>query len=69
MNALSKYLTDTLIGVEELCKCGVMPMLSPYAPYANIVTWPTSEYLLTVYNEANKILSKYNIPLDQYVKM
>ena len=54
---------DTLKAVEEICKCGCMPMLSPYIPYNGIGNYPTAQFLIDVYEETIKILKKYNIPL------
>lgn len=54
---------DTLKAVEEICKCNCMPMLSPYIPYNNIGDYPTSQFLMDIYEETEKILQNYNIPL------
>ena len=59
---------DTLKAVEEICKCGCMPMLSPYIPYNGIGNYPTAQFLIDVYEETNKILKKYNIPLAPLCK-
>ena len=54
---------DTLKGVEQICKCGCMPMLSPYVPYNGIGKYPTADFLIDIYKETEKILKKYNLPL------
>ena len=59
---------DTLQAVEAICKCGCMPMLSPYIPYNGIGNYPTAEFLIDVYNDTEKILNKYNIPLAPLCK-
>ena len=56
-------LEDTLRAVEEICKCGSMPMLSPYMPYKNIGKAPSTKLLLETYKETQKILDQYNCPL------
>jgi biotin synthase-related radical SAM superfamily protein len=54
---------DTLKAVEEICKCGCMPMLSPYIPYNDIGDYPSAEFLIDIYKETERIIKKYNIPL------
>lgn len=54
---------DTLKAVEEICKCGVMPMLSPYIPYNNIGSFPKTEFLIDVLEESKKIIKKYDLEL------
>lgn len=54
---------DTLKAVEEICKSGCMPMLSPYMPYKNIGSAPSTKLLLAAYKQTQKILKKYNCPL------
>ena len=60
---------DTLDAVEEICKCGCMPMLSPYIPYKGIGDFPTAEFLIETLEKTNEILSKYNISLAPLCKM
>lgn len=59
---------DTLEAVEEICKCGCLPMLSPYMPYNGIGTSPTTEFLIDVLNESMKIIEKYNLKLAPLCK-
>ena len=59
---------DTLNAVEEICKCGCMPMLSPYIPYNGIGDYPSSEFLIEVYEKTEEILNKYNIPMAPLCK-
>ena len=54
---------DTLKAVEEICKCGCMPMLSPYIPYNNIGNYPSADFLYDVYKKSRKIIDKYNLNL------
>lgn len=54
---------DTLKAVEEICKCGCMPMLSPYIPYNNIGTPPSANFLYNVYRKSKKIIERYNLYL------
>lgn len=54
---------DTLKAVEEICKCGCMPMLSPYIPYNNIGHYPSAAFLYDVYKKTKKIINKYNLNL------
>ena len=54
---------DTLKAVEEICKCGCMPMLSPYIPYNNIGNYPSASFLNDVYKKSKKIVDKYNLNL------
>ena len=61
-------LKDTLRAVEEICKTGCMPMLSPYIPYNNIGKFPTVEFLLKAKEKTDEILEKYNIPLAPLCK-
>ncbi len=59
---------DTLTAVEEICKCGCMPMLSPYIPYNNIGTFPPSDLLMETLNRAETIIKKYNLQLAPLCK-
>lgn len=59
---------DTLKAVEEICKCGCMPMLSPYMPYNGIGSAPNANILLEVLEKTNKICKKYNIKLAPICK-
>lgn len=59
---------DTLEAVEEICKCGVMPMLSPYIKYKDIGVTPSSELLIEVLERTQAILDKYNLPLAPLCK-
>lgn len=60
---------DTLKAVTEICKCGCMPMLSPYIPYNGIGGgYPSVDFLIDVYNNTEKILKVYNIPLAPLCK-
>lgn len=56
-----------LKGVEQLCKIGVTPMISPFRPMENTpladMVPPTLEYMLDIYCESKKICNKYNIRL------
>lgn len=54
---------DTLKAVEEICKCGCMPMLSPYIPYNNIGKYSSANFLYTIYKQSKKIIDKYNLNL------
>ena len=54
---------DTLKAVEEICKCGCMPMLSPYIPYNNIGNYPSADFLYDVHKKSRKIIDKYNLNL------
>ena len=59
---------DTLEAVTKICKCGCMPMLSPYIPYNGIGGYPSVNFLIDVYNNTKKILKVYNIPLAPLCK-
>lgn len=54
---------DTLMAVEEICKCQCMPMLSPYYKYNDIGKSPSTDYLLDVLKESKQICKKYGVEL------
>ncbi len=56
-------LQSSLKGVEEICKCGAMPVLSPYVPYNNIGTKPSTKFLENVLTKSEKIVKNYNLNL------
>lgn len=53
----------TLTAVKKICKCGCMPMLSPYIPFNNIGDYPSADFLIETLEKTQKLLTKYNIPL------
>lgn len=56
-------INDSLAAVEELCKLGCMPVLSPYIPNDEETFLPKPEFMKEVLIKAKKIADKYNMEL------
>lgn len=54
---------DTLTAVEEMCKVGCMPMLSPYIPYGEVQKSPSVTFMNDVLIKADVIAEKYGMIL------
>ncbi len=59
---------QTLTAVKKICKCGCMPMLSPYIPYNNIGDYPSADFLIETLDKTQKLLNIYNTPLAPLCK-
>lgn len=56
-------INDSLKAVEELCKIGCMPVLSPYIPNDTETSLPKPEVMKEVLLKSKEIADKYNIEL------
>ena len=59
---------STLEGVEKICACGCLPVLSPYVPYNGIGDYPTTEFLLDISEKATKIATDNGLQLGPICK-
>lgn len=59
---------DTLKGVEDLCKLGCMPVLSPYVPIDDSILSPSPEDMKYVLERTEKLIDKYDVELGPTCK-
>lgn len=54
---------DSIKAVEELCRLGCMPVLSPYIPINNVIPAPTPDTMKKVLLQSQKIADEYKVAL------